>query len=207
MINQIEGQENDMNLNEVRNYYIASAKGLVNLQKRPFTNEFFCDIHSTLMSGNVRKREGALIGEYRKKQNYVGVIGEMNTITYTPPKPEKVPTLMDNLIDYMNNPSDDLQPLIRTAIVHAQIETIHPFDDGNGRVGRIMIPLYLFDQKQISLPCFFISEALESDKFKYYRLLNATREKDQWEEWIKFFLETVAKQCEKYIYIIERINL
>lgn len=206
LINQIEKKKDDTDLNEVYNYYLASATGLNNLKKREFTHDFFCDIHSILMNGDVRKRKGAEIGKYRVKQNYIGVVGEMNSITYIPPKPEKVYSLMDNLISYMNNPDDDLQPLIRTAIIHAQIETIHPFDDGNGRVGRIMIPLYLFDQKQISLPCFFISEALESDKFRYYRLLNATREKDQWEEWIKFFLETVSKQCEKYIFIIEKIN-
>ena len=94
----------------------------------------------------------------------------------------------------------------RIAIIHAQTETIHPFDDGNGRVGRILIPLYLYEKQQISLPCFFISEALESDKFKYYRLLDGTREKGNWNDWIRFFLQTVAKQCEKYIYIVERIN-
>ena len=106
----------------------------------------------------------------------------------------------------MNNPSDSYQPLIRTAIMHAQMLTIHPFDDGNGRVGRILIPLYLYYAQQIELPCFFISEALESDKFMYYRLLNETREDGEWNEWIHFFLSVVAKQCEKYIYIIESIN-
>ena len=98
------------------------------------------------------------------------------------------------------------QPLVRTAIVHAQLETIHPFDDGNGRIGRMLIPLYLYYMEQISLPCFFISEALESDKFKYYSLLNGTRTKGDWNSWIKFFLETVSKQCRKYIYIIAKIN-
>ena len=113
---------------------------------------------------------------------------------------------MNNLIDYMNTPTDDLQPLVRTAIIHAQLLTIHPFDDGNGRVGRLLIPLYLFAKQQIELPCFFISEALEADKFKYYRLLNETRENGNWDEWIIFFLATVAKQCEKYIFVIDRIN-
>ena len=97
--------------------------------------------------------------------------------------------------------------MIRTAIIHAQFETIHPFMDGNGRVGRMLIPMYLFAQRQIELPCFFISEALERDKILYYNLLNDIRYKGNWNEWIKFFLIAVTKQCEKYIEIISRINL
>ena len=107
---------------------------------------------------------------------------------------------------YMNNPEDHYRPLVRTAIIHAQFETIHPFMDGNGRVGRMLIPMYLFSAKQIDLPCFFISEALERDKMKYYGLLNAIRYEKDWNEWIKFFLSTVTMQCEKYIQIISRIN-
>jgi Fic family protein len=78
--------------------------------------------------------------------------------------------------------------------------------DGNGRVGRILIPLYLYYMKQIELPCFFISEALERDKMKYYTLLNNIRKKGQWSEWIKFFLETVILQCKKYIDTVSNIN-
>ena len=107
---------------------------------------------------------------------------------------------------YINNSEDKFRPLVRTAIIHAQFETIHPFMDGNGRIGRMLIPMYLFAQKQIDLPCFFISEALERDKMRYYTLLNDTRNKGEWNEWIKFFLLTVEKQCDKYIQIITDIN-
>ncbi len=113
---------------------------------------------------------------------------------------------MENLISYINKPEDNFRPLVRSAIIHAQFETIHPFMDGNGRVGRMLIPMYLFSQKQIDLPCFFISEALERDKLRYYNLLNNIRYKGEWNEWIKFFLATVAKQCDKYIGIISQIN-
>lgn len=206
LINQIEPKSDDPNINEAVNYFTASMRGLEALKKDGFSKNLLCDLHRILLSGNVRVRENSIIGDYRVTQNYVGLIGGTHEITYIPPKPEDVDRLMDNLILYMNSPLDKYQPLIRTAIVHAQMLTIHPFDDGNGRVGRILIPLYLFSQQQISLPCFFISEALESDKFKYYRLLNETREKENWDEWIKFFLETVSKQCEKYIYILGQIN-
>ena len=113
---------------------------------------------------------------------------------------------MNNLIGYINNPQDNLRPLERTAIIHAQFETIHPFMDGNGRVGRMLIPMYLYSKRQIDLPCFFISEALEKDKIQYYTLLNEIRSKNAWSQWIRFFLKTVDQQCRKYIDIITRIN-
>lgn len=206
LLNQIDPKGNDTYLNEVDNYFEATILGLNLLKRDEFSDDLLCSLHKALLEGNVRKREGSLIGNYRAGQNYVGLTGDMHAITYTPPPAEEVPVLMKNLIAYMNHPGDTLQPLIRTAIVHAQMETIHPFDDGNGRIGRILIPLYLYQKEQISLPCFFISEALESDKFKYYALLNETRTKQNWNDWIKFFLQTVAKQCSKYIYIIAKIN-
>ena len=204
LINQIVPNEKDKNLNEVTNYYLATVRGYDILKRRDFSNEFFFDIHTALMSGNVRKP--AVIGQYRSEQNYIGKYDKTHAITFIPPTPDKVPALMDNLIEYINNPTDRFRPLVRTAIVHAQFETIHPFMDGNGRVGRMLIPMYLFSQKQIDLPCFFISEALERDKLRYYTLLNNIRTNGNWNEWIKFFLSTVTKQCEKYIQIITEIN-
>jgi len=174
LMNQIEPDNNDINKNEVANYFRASERGLHILKREKFSNDFFCEMHSVLMEGNVRKPE--LVGEYRKGQNYIGNNGG-HDITYTPPKAEKVGELMDNLISYINNPADSLKPLVRVAIIHAQFETIHPFNDGNGRVGRMLIPFYLYYTNQIDLPCFFISEALENDKLKYYSLLNNIREK------------------------------
>lgn len=204
LINQVVHNEKDKNINEVTNYYIATLHGHEILKKRDFSNEFFFDIHNDLMRGNVRKP--SIIGEYRKEQNYIGKYNASHAITFIPPKHENVPELMDNLIQYINSPEDNYRPLVRTAIIHAQFETIHPFMDGNGRVGRILIPMYLFSQKQIELPCFFISEALERDKLRYYTLLNNIRYNDDWNEWIKFFLATVVKQCDKYIRIITEIN-
>ncbi|MDO4178662.1 MAG: Fic family protein [Phascolarctobacterium sp.] len=204
LINQVTPDDQDINNNEVSNYFSASEKGMHILLREKFSNDFFYELHSTLMKGNVRKPN--VIGKYRQNQNYIGKNDNSHSITFTPPKPELVPGLMDNLISYINSPTDSLKPLVRIAIIHAQFETIHPFMDGNGRVGRMLIPLYLYYTKQIELPCFFISEALEHDKLRYYNLLNNIREKNSWNEWIKFFLSTVAKQCEKYINIVSEIN-
>lgn len=203
-INQVIPNDKDQNLNEVKNYAAATVAGYKYLCKRDFSNEFFYDMHTTLMQGNVRKP--SVIGTYRTEQNYIGRNDASHAITFVPPAPEFVPDLMDNLIAYINQPEDHYRPLVRTAIVHAQFETIHPFMDGNGRVGRMLIPMYLFSQKQIDLPCFFISEALENDKIRYYTLLNDIRFKNDWNGWIRFFLETVKRQCDKYIDIISAIN-
>ena len=204
LINQTDPSDENKNINEVLNYYKATSMGLHILNREKFSNNFFKELHQILMEGNVRKPE--VIGEYRTEQNYIGKYDQSHSITFIPPAPELVPDLMDNLISYVNEPHDSLRPLVRIAIIHAQFETIHPFMDGNGRVGRMLIPLYLYYTGQINLPCFFISEALEHDKLKYYNLLNNIRDKCAWNEWIKFFLDTVKKQCEKYIEIVTEIN-
>ncbi len=204
LINQSSPNDKSKDLNEVKNYYLATHLGNRILATSNFSNSFFCEIHKILMEGNVRKPK--LVGAYRKSQNYIGKNDDSRTITYIPPEAKNVKKLMDNLISYINNPTDNLHPLIRIAIIHAQFESIHPFMDGNGRVGRLLIPFYLYAKQQIELPCFFISEALERDKHLYYSLLNGIREKQDWVSWIKFFLSTVAKQCDKYIKIISEIN-
>lgn len=205
LANQVIPNGKDKNINEVSNYSKATLKGYDYLHRHDFSNDFFYEMHVTLMDGNVRKPK--VIGQYRTEQNYIGKNDPSHSITFIPPKPEEVPDLMNNLIEYINNPCDKFRPLVRTAIIHAQFETIHPFMDGNGRAGRMLIPMYLFSQKQIDLPCFFISEALERDKILYYNLLNGTRYKGNWNEWIRFFLNAVTKQCDKYIDIISKINI
>ena len=204
LMNKIDSSDKNKNINEVSNYYEATLKGYILLNNSLFTNDFFLRMHEELMSGNVRKPK--LIGKYRTTQNYIGTNDSAHSITFIPPKPNDVPILMNNLIDYINDPKDKYRPLVRTAIVHAQFETIHPFMDGNGRVGRMLILMYLFANKQIDRPYFFISEALEKDKIRYYSLLNDIRYKGDWNEWIKFFLSTVASQCDKYINLISAIN-
>lgn len=204
LINQLAPDDKNQDVNKVVNYYLATIRGYELLQYHDFSHEFFFTMHTALMHGNVEKPD--IVGAYRASQNYIGKKDKSHVITFIPPAPEAVNDLMDNLIAYINTPNDNFRPLVRTAIIHAQFESIHPFMDGNGRVGRMLIPMYLYAKKQIDLPCFFISEALERDKIKYYTLLNNIRYKDEWNEWIKFFLQTVATQCDKYIKLITKIN-
>lgn len=190
-------------LNEVVNYQSAFSIGYKHLRRGDFDEELFLDIHRELLTGNVRKTTG-VIGEFRNTQNCIRK--KSGEIVYTPPKPELVQKLMDNLIEFMNRDNDQYRHLIRIAIIHAQFETIHPFGDGNGRVGRIIVPLYLFAKEQLPEPFFFISEALERDIYKYYKLLMDTRVPGKWNEWIKYFLEITCNQCRKYIGVFDRIN-
>lgn len=202
--NRVDPNTKDQNLNEVANYCRATVVGYKYLTVRDFSDDFFCEMHKELMNGNVRKPY--TIGAYRLEQNYIGRNDASHAITFIPPEPDKVPTLMANLISYMNDPHDSYRPLVRAAIVHAQFETIHPFMDGNGRVGRILIPMYLFRQREIDIESFVISEALGRDRIRYYSLLNDVRFKNDWNEWIRFFLISVRTQCDKYIDIVSSIN-
>ena len=206
LVNRVVPDKKDVDIQEVLNYDAATEYGYRYLKRGDFDKEFILDLHKILLSGKVRKQTDQ-IGEFRTHQNDVGTMGRKREITYTPPEPEMVEKLIDNLIEYIEKPKDNYRSLVRIAIIHAQFETIHPFMDGNGRVGRILIPLYLYYVEQIDMPCFFVSEALERDKLKYYTLLNNIRNKNEWSEWIKFFLVTVKNQCDKYIRMISDINL
>lgn len=199
-------RKNNKDIQEVLNYYHALREGMGKLAVLPISTRLFKTLHTTLMSNDVRGSNRSP-GEYRKIQNFIGPSGcTIDTATYIPPEPQLVDKYMENLEFYINDPKDDLDELIRVAIIHAQFETIHPFLDGNGRIGRILIPLYLFNKKVIDYPNFFLSEALEKDKHKYYRFLNDTRYKGDWNQWIKFFLEAIRLQADKNIRLINDVN-
>lgn len=201
-----QSRKNSKDVQEVLNYFQALRDGMDKLAVWPLSTRLFKSMHMTLMSNDVRGSNRSP-GEYRKIQNYIGPEGcTLETATFVPPQPQLVDSHMSNLEIYMNEPRDQLDELIRVAIIHAQFETIHPFLDGNGRIGRILIPLYLFSKKVIDYPNFFLSETLEKDKHKYYRFLNDTRYKGDWNQWIRFFLESIILQADKNIRLINDVN-
>lgn len=203
---EAHSRENNKDVQEVLNYYHALREGMDKLAALPLSTRLFKAMHLTLMSNDVRGSSRSP-GEYRKIQNYIGPEGcTLETATYVPPPPQLVDNYMSNLEKYINYPDDQLDELIRVAIIHAQFETIHSFLDGNGRIGRILIPLYLFSKGVIDYPNFFLSEALERDKHKYYRYLNDTRYKGDWDQWILFFLEAIIRQASKNILLITEVN-
>ncbi|GAX89080.1 Fic family protein [Effusibacillus lacus] len=203
---EAQSRKNNKDVQEVMNYFHALNQGMETLRMLPISTRLFKLLHKTLMSNAVRGSNRSP-GEYRKSQNFIGPAGcTIETATYIPPEPQLVDKYMDNLEKYINNPKDNLNELVRIAIIHAQFETIHPFLDGNGRIGRILIPIYLYYKEVIDYPNFFLSETLEKDKHKYYRYLNDTRYKSDWNQWIKFFLESVDIQARKNIKLIEEFN-
>lgn len=203
---EAQSKKSNKDIQEVLNYYHALREGMDRLSALPISTRLFKALHLTLMSNEVRGSNRSP-GAYRKIQNFIGPKGcTLETATYVPPQPQLVDNYMSNLENYINNPNDQLDELIRIAIIHAQFETIHPFLDGNGRIGRILIPLYLFSKGVIDYPNFFLSEALERDKHKYYRYLNDTRYKGDWNQWIHFFLESVTLQANKNIKLINEVN-
>ncbi|OZI12091.1 Fic/DOC family protein [Bacillaceae bacterium SAS-127] len=198
-------QKQDWEKMEVRNYQSALQKGVESVQMGyPLTERLIRDMHVILME-NARGSTSAS-GEYRKIQNFIGPTKHIKDASYIPPEPQLMGDYMTNLERYINGhpyqkeEEDMLHPLIKAAIVHAQFESIHPFLDGNGRLGRILIVLYLLQSNLIDSPLFFLSEELEKEKFKYYAMLNGVRairrENPDWKSWIIFFLDATIRMAE-----------
>src|SRR5690606_1376666 len=131
-----------------------------------------------------------------KDQNWIGPRGcTLDEATFVPPNPLQLLDHLQAWDDYLR--SEDIDPLIQTAIVHAQFEMIHPFKDGNGRIGRLLIPLYLYQKKVLGTPMFYLSEYLELHREDYYGHLQGISQRGDWGDWIAFFLAAVADQAAK----------
>lgn len=192
---------------EVLNYMRALEKGVELLKTFPISTRLLLNLHEILLKNATGESRNP--GEYRKIQNFIGPTSRIEDATYIPPESNLISEYMSNLEKYINDDNMDSQLgyLVKTAIIHAQFESIHPFLDGNGRMGRILIILYLLSKNVISKPTFFISQELERNKFKYYALLNNLRnENPNWIEWIRFFLKSSISQAEYYVNKLEKIE-
>jgi Fic family protein len=192
---------------EVENYLDALNQGVELLNYLPISTRLILMLHRTILE-NARGANRSP-GEYRKIQNFIGPTSKIEDATYIPPEANLILDYMTNLENYINDDDMDVKLgyLVKTAIIHAQFESIHPFLDGNGRIGRILIILYLINKKIINKPTFFISQTLEKNKFKYYTLLNNLRiENPKWIDWIKFFLNSSISQAEYYVNKLEKIE-
>lgn len=194
---------NDKIMTEVKNHTKTLIYGADYLRSEKFSDEFIQDIHKYMMTGIASKKTQTLIGKYKEKDNYI--VNSAGTIVFTPPSYKDTQKYMDELISFMNDLTDDINPLIKAAIIHSQFESIHPFEDGNGRVGRVLVSLYLFKAKVINFPFFYISEAISQDKVVYYNKLTDSR-KNNYDEWIKFFLRKIVVQTDNHIRYINSLN-
>ena len=199
-------QNKEADVKEVANYVNALNYGLQRLDEFPLSIRFLCEIHDHLMSG-VRGGEPYLYpGEVRTKQNWIGKPGcTLMQAIYVPPPIEEMKDCLGELEKYFHAESY-LPPLVRLALIHYQFEAIHPFVDGNGRVGRLLITLLLIKEGLLSQPILYLSAFFERNRDDYYRLLLAVSQKGVWQEWIEYFLHGVAEQSRDAIKRANKIN-
>lgn len=176
---------------EIINYVTALNFGLARLDELPVSLRLIREIHAKLMQG-VRGQH-ATPGEFRRTQNWIGPAGAtLRSASFVPPPPSELLRLLGELEKYLH--ADDRIPLlIRIGLIYAHFETLHPFLDGNGRMGRLLITFILCEQEALQRPVLYLSHYLKQHRARYYDLLQATRSEGDWESWIKFFLTGIAE--------------
>lgn len=186
---QLFDPESPRDVEEVSNYVAALKHGLARLDELPVSTRLIREIHERLLKG-VRGRS-TLPGEIRQSQNWIGPPGStLRNASFIPPPPHELSRLLSELEAFIHA-SDSLPALIRIGLTHAQFETIHPFLDGNGRVGRLLITFLLCEQGILQSPVLYLSHYLKANRSEYYQQLQRTRDAGDWESWLRFFLRGV----------------
>lgn len=194
----------NQNVADVVNYIKATEYALDRMNSLPLCNRLLKETHAVLMQG-VRGQEKCP-GEFRTSQNWIGAQGStIKNARYIPPNPEDMIEAMSDLEKYING-DDTLDVLIKASLIHYQFETIHPFLDGNGRVGRLLITLFLLDKQALHYPALYISYYLKLNRIEYYDRMSDVRKKDNYEQWVKFFLLAIKESSEDAIETIHKLS-
>ncbi|MBO5369562.1 MAG: Fic family protein, partial [Clostridia bacterium] len=189
---------------DVINYIKATEFALERLNSLPLCNRLIKETHEVLMN-DVRGQEKNP-GEFRYSQNWIGAAGStIKNARYIPPNPDDMRQAMSDLEKYINS-NDELDLLVQAALIHYQFETIHPFLDGNGRVGRLLITLFLMEKKRLNTPSLYISYYLKNNRIEYYDRMSEVRNKNNYEQWIKFFLRAIKESAEDAVETINRLS-
>jgi len=188
---EMEEAERRVDVAEIVNYVAAMNYGLNRLTELPISRRLLCEVHRMLMTGVRGGEPHKTPGEFRRSQNWTGG-GSPEAAEFVPPPWELVAELFANLEKFLHDP-EPMPPLVRAGIVHAQFETIHPFLDGNGRTGRLLITFWLVEQKILSKPLLYMSLFLKEHRSDYAERLQAIRDEGDWESWLAFFLDGVAQ--------------
>ena len=193
----------NQNVADVINYIRATEYAMNRLNTLPLCNRLIKETHAVLMEG-VRGQEKSP-GEFRTSQNWIGAAGStLKTARYIPPRPEDMMEAMSDLEKYIHA-EDPLDVLIQAALIHYQFETIHPFLDGNGRVGRLLITLFLMERGALQTPALYISFYLKKNRIEYYDRMSEVRSKGNYEQWVKFFLRAVQSSAEDALETIREL--
>lgn len=196
--------ENEKIAIEVSNHTKALIYGAEHLKVESFSHSFIQKLHEIMMNGILSQSKEHILGKYKKSDNRI--VNKAGTVIFIPPSHTETKKYMDELISFINDVDDELHPLIKAAILHSQFESIHPFSDGNGRVGRLLVSLYLYKTEVINFPFFYISEAISQDKSVYYNMLTNSR-LSNYNEWIKYFLTKIIVQTKKHIGYIDSLDM
>lgn len=190
-------------LQEVRNYVVALEDGIKRLKKLPLSLRLVKEIHEKLMTGVRGTR--ATPGEIRRTQNWIGPPGcTLANATYVPPPPQELMECLGAWEKFLHDST--LPPLVQAALAHYQFEAIHPFLDGNGRVGRLVVILLLLEKSILSAPLLYLSAFFEATRDSYYDRLLGVSANGEWEAWLEYFLNGVARQSEDAVSRSVRIN-
>ena len=201
---EVEANAN-LDVSDVINYVKATQYALKRLERLPLCCRLIREIHEVLME-NVRGQDKTP-GEFGHSQNWIGPANcSLKDARYIPPNVEDMQTAMSDLEKYINE-NVDYDPLIRAALIHYQFETIHPFLDGNGRIGRLLILLYLMEQRLIEKPVIYISYFLKKNQIEYYDRISEVRRTGNFEQWIRFFLEAVSKAASDSLEAIRQLSV
>lgn len=186
-----EGAKSE-DIQEISNYRLALFRASEHLQDYPIRLSFIRELHRILL--NSVRGQDKTPGEFRVDQNWIGSAGcTIHEASFVPPSPLQ---LNDHLLAWEHYiDGDDSDFLLQTAVVHAQFELLHPFKDGNGRIGRLLIPLFLYQKKALSQPMFYLSEYLEANRDEYYQRLGNISQEGDWNGWIAFFLKAITVQA------------
>lgn len=189
---------------EIVNYIHALNYGVDLLEKLPISIRYIKEIHKELLKGV--RGENKNPGEIRRSQNWIGPNGcTLSSAIFVPPSVDKMSESLDDLESYMNS-EPTIDPLLRIALIHYQFETIHPFLDGNGRLGRLLIPLWLKENNYLKYPLIYLSLYFKQNRTEYYGLLMDVRFKGRYEEWLKFFLRGIIEMTSSSIESIDKIT-
>ncbi len=189
---------------DVLNYVVALDAGLRGIEGDALSLDLIRSLHRQLMTG-ARGEAFSGPGEFRRLQNHIGATSEITDAIYVPPPPARMHAPLGQLVVYVNAPKPRTPPVVEAAWMHYQFEAVHPFLDGNGRMGRLLIVLLLALRLQVSHPLLYLSPYFDRHRSEYYQLLFAVSATSAWEEWLRFFLRGVSEQAKEAVSVARSV--